>query len=267
MQNSSFRWDANLRLCFEKHVDGRSVLTTRRHDGPVLVQRALYPEGPEICHVALLHPPSGMAGGDSVTTHVQLHSGAHAVLATPGATRWYKANGHKASQSVYLDVRAGARLEWLPMENIFFEEADAITRTHIALESDACAMGWDMAQLGRVNKASYWTSGNVLTTMDIRVDGQLVWVDQGRIGAQDRCRDQVSSLAGYPVYTTLWCFGPSLPAPVVETLAAQMPWQEEVRAALAVIPYNDTKALYLVRGIGIHLEDVRAVLIQEGLWN
>ena len=55
-------WSARLDLRVQRR-DGRSVLAHNEHQGPLQVQKALYPEGPGICHVAVLHPPGGVAAG------------------------------------------------------------------------------------------------------------------------------------------------------------------------------------------------------------
>lgn len=108
MSETLDQWRAGLTLGFAPGHAGRTVLRERAHYGPMLVQRALYPEGPQVCHVAILHPPSGIAGGDALEIRVDVAGGARAALTTPGATRWYKSNGRQASQDVHLRVAAGA---------------------------------------------------------------------------------------------------------------------------------------------------------------
>ena len=60
-------WHAALELAFAADVDtGATRLAHRAHRGPFVVQRALLPEGPDLCHVYLLHPPGGLVGGDEL---------------------------------------------------------------------------------------------------------------------------------------------------------------------------------------------------------
>lgn len=103
-------WHASiaLRVC---SAGGRSRLEVRHH-GPLRVQKALYPEGDAPCHAVVLHPPGGIAGGDALDVAVDVEAGAQALVTTPGATKWYKANGRAATQNVRMDV--GGALEWLP---------------------------------------------------------------------------------------------------------------------------------------------------------
>ena len=63
-------------------VDARRAtrLARRAHRGPLVVQRPFFPEGPEVCHVYLLHPPGGLVGGDELTVDVRRR--------TRARTRW-----------------------------------------------------------------------------------------------------------------------------------------------------------------------------------
>lgn len=264
MSTYTDQWHASLNLGFGRDATGRSVLKVREHKGPLLVQRALYPEGSDTCHVALIHPPSGIAGGDNLSISVNVSEKAYATVFSPGSTRWYKSNGRLASQSVHIQVSKGSRLDWLPLENIIFEEAQALTKTTIELDSGAIAIGWDAFQLGRVNKPNYWDVGSIHTETHLNVDGKLLWIDQGLIQADDPIRTSLSGMANFPAHAVLWCFGPTMDATTYETLTKELPWTDELRGASTCIPYKQHETLYLVRCLGIHMEEVRAVL--ERAW-
>ncbi|MCP5132350.1 MAG: urease accessory protein UreD [Gammaproteobacteria bacterium] len=65
-----------------QHDGSRTVLGQCTHQGPLQVQRPFYPEGPEVCHVAILHPPGGVVGGDELRLDARIETGAHALLTT-----------------------------------------------------------------------------------------------------------------------------------------------------------------------------------------
>ena len=58
-------WCGELRLVFERQGQATRLIASRAQI-PLAIQRPFYPEGPELCHVVLLHPPGGMVGGDQL---------------------------------------------------------------------------------------------------------------------------------------------------------------------------------------------------------
>ncbi|MDO8773059.1 MAG: urease accessory protein UreD, partial [Burkholderiaceae bacterium] len=106
-------WLARLQLDYALEA-GRSVVR-HRHDGPLRILQSLYPEGDAVCHNVLVHPPGGLVGGDTLDITAAVAPGAHALVTTPGATRFYKSAGELALQRTHLTLADGARLEWLPL--------------------------------------------------------------------------------------------------------------------------------------------------------
>ena len=161
-------WQAMLDLRFGHRAGQGSVLSHARHSGPLRVQKPLHPEGPGICHAVLLHPPGGVAGGDQLQIDVTVEPGAHALLTTPGATRWYKSQGRPAAQRVRLRVEEGAILEWLPQENMLFAGADATMALDLDLAPGARAIGWDAVVLGRYGAGEHWNHTGAAPTAAAR---------------------------------------------------------------------------------------------------
>jgi len=202
-------WKAELRLEFERR-EGRTVLAKRRHDGPLVVQKPLYPEGDATCHAIVVHPPAGIAGGDELEIAVRAAEDAHALLTTPGAGKWYRSGGAWARQRIELDARGGACIEWLPQETIVYDGALADIRTEVRLAGGARFIGWEIVCFGRTGSGERFGRGAcALETLAWR-DGKLLRLERGRIEGGGALLDSPAGLAGRPVCGTLLAVAPDL---------------------------------------------------------
>ncbi|WP_248804479.1 urease accessory protein UreD [Pseudomonas sp. MWU13-2100] len=198
-------WHAELELGYARFGDCTRPVT-RRHLGPLRVQKHLYAEGPNVCQHIIVHPPGGIAGGDRLTISARVETDAWAQLTSPGAAKWYRAAG-PAYQTLDLQVAAGATLEWLPQETIVFSAAQAELRTGIDLEGDARLFYWDMVALGRPASGERFDLGHFQSQLDIRRDGRLLWHERQRIQGGDSLLDSPIGLDGQPVFATLLVTG------------------------------------------------------------
>jgi urease accessory protein len=197
-------WKAALDLGFEYRA-GRTVLAERRHDGPLVVQKPLYPEGEGVCHAIVVHPPAGIAGGDELELRTSVAAGAHALLTTPGAGKWYRSAGPWAAQRLRFDV-AGA-LEWLPQETIVFCGARAQLCTEVRLAADARYLGWEILCLGRTGSGEKFARGEMRLSTKVFRDGKLLWLERGRIEGGGMLLESAAGLQGRPVCATLVAAG------------------------------------------------------------
>jgi urease accessory protein len=190
-------WKAELRLGFTAEGE-RTVLRERRSEGPLVVQKPLYPEGESLCHAIVVHPPGGIAGGDQLVLRARCDAGARALLTTPGAGKWYRSAGPWASQSLVFDV-AGS-LEWLPRETIVFDAALCSLQTEINLAPQASFIGWEIVCLGR---GDGFRRGRLKMRTQVRRDGKLLFVEKGEIEGGGRLLESPVGLGGRGVFGTL----------------------------------------------------------------
>jgi urease accessory protein len=202
-------WRAELALDYERRGP-RTVLVSRRHDGPLVVQKPLYPEGDAVCHTIIVHPPAGIAGGDELEITVRAGEGAHVLLTTPGAGKWYRSAGPWARQQLALDAGKGACLEWLPQETIVFDGALAEMRTDVQLAADAVYIGWEVLCLGRTGSGEHYTSGECRPRTQLWRNGKPLWFEHGRIEAGGLLTRSPAGLGGHSVCGTLLAAAPGV---------------------------------------------------------
>jgi len=200
-------WRARLELGFEAQ-ENRTVLKHRLHHGPLRVQKALWPEPTGVCHVILIHPPAGIAGGDELTIQVAVQPNAHALLTTPGAGKWYGSDGRLARQSIQLTVGDEARLEWLPQEIMLYDGARATSQFQVDLSESSSLIAWDFLVIGRQSRGERFHTGQYHNQVQIRQNGQLLLDDRLQLQGGDRWLTSPLGMAGHSLVGTLWALPP-----------------------------------------------------------
>ena len=189
-----------LALRFERRRD-KTVLAQRRASGPLAVQKPLYPEGPQLCHAIVVHPPGGIAGGDELSVEASCEQEAAALLTSPGAAKWYRSSGPLARQRLCFDVEGD--LEWLPRETIVFDGAFAELSCEVRLGARARYIGWEIVCLGRTGSGERYARGSLKLSSTITRNGKPLWIERGHIAGGGELLRSPVGLAGCPVFGTL----------------------------------------------------------------
>jgi urease accessory protein len=244
------RWHATLSLGFADDR-GTTRLIERSHYGPLRVQKPLYPEHPSVCHAIVIHPPGGVVGGDQLAIDASVGAHAHAFVTTPGAAKWYRANGQVSRQHLKLKIGAGAALEWLPQETIFFNGADVRLDTEVDLEADASFITADILCFGRTASGERFDHGSVAQRMQIRRGGKLAWFEQGALRGGDAGLDGPVGLNGHTVCATLLAVGRQVSAACLQAL------REEASPQFGV---TQMKSVLVARYIGDSSQEARRLM-------
>ncbi len=243
-------WHASLRLRFARE-GAVTRLVERRHSGPLRVQKALYPEGGAICHAIVVHPPGGVVGGDTLAVDAAVGDGAHVLLTTPGAGKWYRANGRQSRQSVTLAAGPEACLEWLPQETIFYDGACVSLEHTVELAAGARYIGIEILCFGRRASGEAFNTGVLRQRSQIRRDGALLWWEQGAMAAGSAAMHGVPGLQGASVCATLIAVGPALPPALIA----------QIRALDPALGASQLKQLFVARLLGDDSETARRVML------
>lgn len=196
-------WKARLALSFEP-TEHKTVLR-RKHNGPLMVQRPFYPEGP-VCHGYVLHPPGGIVGGDRLSIDVQCASDSAGLVTTPGATKYYGSDGRLAQQHQHIVVH-DSDFEWMPQESIFFDRCIASQQLRIDLRTNSRFIGWDINCFGRPAGNHQFCTGDVSSRFDVYINEQPILLERLRVnGKQDVAR--ISGLRGATTIATMVAYSP-----------------------------------------------------------
>ena len=253
-------WRGSLAIDYRLR-DGRTIAHDR-HDGPLRVLRSLHPEG-GVCHSVLVHPPGGVVGGDELAIELTLGEGAHALVTTPGATRFYRSAGATATQALRVVAGGASRFEWLPLETIAYSGCVASNALRFELAADAEMIGWDVTALGLPESDRPFDAGRF--TQSIELPGR--WLERGAVAASDdRLLDSPLGWASRRVLATMWfASGDSLDPARSDALL------DAARAAAAAHPLAATtgatspqQGVIVVRALAARVEPAMELL--QRIW-
>ena len=213
-------WEARLDLSF-RHASSPQSRTQLfyEHSGPLRVQKALYPEGPDLCHAILIHPPGGIAAGDDLGIQVKIDPKAQGLITTPGAAKWYGSSGQVARQQIVLDIQGD--LEWLPQESIVFNTAVVESFITLRAQANARSFGWDILIFGRSASGESFDQGSFRQVLKVYLQNHLAWKEQLVLQGSDELFASPIGLRGFHALATCWAIRPE-----------EAPWQAQELAAL-----------------------------------
>ena len=160
--------------------------------------KALFPRtGSVDLDLVFLNTAGGMTGGDAFEIALTAGDGSRMTVTTQAAERIYGATGtDPAHLTTEATIGAGARLDWLPQETIFFDRGALRRRLDVTMAADARFLMVEPLVLGRQAMGEDVRNGLFSDDVRVRRDGALVFADAVRLSGDLHAQMQGPAAGG-----------------------------------------------------------------------
>src|SRR5690242_538422 len=169
------RSEGSLRLSFQRR--GAATALDVLHQAGVLRARFPKPEAHAVPEAVLVNTAGGLTGGDRLTIDVALDEATSLTVTSAAAEKIYRARADEAAIRIGINLKAGARLAWLPQPTILFDAARFDRRTEVDLAGDATFLAVEILIFGRAAMGEDVQRGLCRDLWRVRREGKLAFAD------------------------------------------------------------------------------------------
>jgi urease accessory protein len=169
------------RLALAFRRDGAATRVQKFYQAGCLKARLPSSVAADMLDAVTLNISGGVAGGDTLATEIALGAGARVCVASQAAERIYRALGAPARIATTVRLGAGAVLDYLPQETIFFDRFALERSLEIDLAADASYLGVESFLFGRQAMGETVKMGWLRDRITLRRDGRLEFQDMTRL--------------------------------------------------------------------------------------
>ncbi|MCC5615074.1 urease accessory protein UreD [Nostoc sp. CHAB 5836] len=228
-------WHGKLNLVYADRQD-KTQLIYNHQQAPLKVQRPFYPEGEKVCHSVILHTAGGIVGGDRLSSNIHLQPQAQALITTAAASKIYRSNGLQATQTIQMQVDAGACLEWLPQETILFNGGIYRQDLRVELATGGSWFGWEITRFGRSARGEKFLQGEWRSHTEIWQQDVPLWIDRQYLPGSEETFHSPHGLAGKPIVGSLVWVGGAVSGEIVEK--TRNLWRGEGEAGVSPLQHG-----------------------------
>ncbi len=184
--------NGNLHLVCASDPERGTFLAEQSFSAPIHLSKA-YWNGDTLL-VNVVNQTAGIFGGDCITTHVVVESGARVLLSSPSAARFHPSKGREARLEQTFEIRAGGSLDVFPEISIPQRDSSSFQKTNIYVEQGGELIYLETLAPGRVASGEIFAFANYSWWTDIHVAGRIIHRERASIVPPN------SSLAGLTAF-------------------------------------------------------------------
>jgi urease accessory protein len=194
---ASVALSGNLRLVCAAHPERGTFLSGQSFCAPIHLSKT-YWDG-NVLLVNVVNQTAGIFGGDCISTHVIVESGARVFLSSPSAARFHPSQGREARLEQTFDISAGGSLDVFPEISIPQRDSRSFQKTVINIDPGGELIYLETLAPGRVASGEAFAFEHYAWSTDIRMGGRTVHRERADITPGDRSLAALTAFfpAGY----------------------------------------------------------------------
>jgi urease accessory protein len=248
--------NGNLRLVCAAHPERGTFLAEQSFSAPMHISKPYWNGDTLLIHV--VNQTAGIFGGDMITTHVVVETGARVLLSSPSAARFHPSHGRESRLEQTFEIRAGGSLDVFPELSIPQRDSCSFQKTVIRMEYGGELLYLETLAPGRVASGETFAFDRYSWSTDIAVADHLVHRERASITPQD------SSLAGLRAL-----FPASYYASLVLISPAAEKWEADFCKSVASLSDNASAKIAASRlsayGWSVRLLAENSIALREGI--
>lgn len=190
-----------------KALAGRTRIDGLYQEGAARIRVPDHP-GRSDLEAVIINTAGGVTGGDDLAWEASAGAGTHLTVTTQACEKIYKADQYTANVSVNLKIATGARLNWLPQETIFFDQARLRRTITATIDENAALLLVEPVIFGRRAMNETMRTGLWHDTWRIHHKGSLIHAENVRLSGEiAQTLDRNASLGGHTALATLALVG------------------------------------------------------------
>jgi urease accessory protein len=197
----------NLHLVCASDPARGTWLAEQSFSAPIHLSKAYWNGGTLLVNV--VNQTAGVFGGDCITGHVVVESGARVFLTSPSAARFHASHGRESRLEQTYEIRSGGSLDIFPEISIPQRDSRSFQKTVIHIEQNGELIYLETLAPGRVASGEAFAFSHYAWSTDIHLAGRIVHRERARITPPDSSISSLTALFPASYYAGIVVISPS----------------------------------------------------------
>jgi urease accessory protein len=196
-----------LNLVCAAHPERGTFVAKQSFSAPMHLSKTFW-DGEKLL-VNVVNQTAGIMGGDRISTHVVVESGARVLLSSPSAARFHPSHGRESRLEQTFEVRAGGWLDVFPEISIPQRDSRSQQKTTIYVEQGGELLYLETLAPGRVASGEAFVFSRYAWRTDIKVADKLVHRERVALSPGDASMAGLRALFPASYYASIVLISPA----------------------------------------------------------